>query len=632
MKTHIQKLFFKTGFKKLSSLALLLLLALLFTLIVSCECAEVDTNKDKDKDRDNPTVQTEIKITTTLPTDGSTDIPFFPVESVFAFDNNIALNPNHTDSVLTLQSINAETDSQYDFASDDTQIIVVSNLLILKATNTLLPETEYTVTLYKNALVVQDKDSLDTDIFNEEYSFSFTTASSGLPINSSFFSLSAESWYETKSTDDGSFSEVIHLQFPPAMHGILDITSASTVTVSSVFTDLTNQIGSTTTPVAIAGLPDGLNLRLTQQKNADNKTTHIQLQLTGNASAHAKADNTSFTLTLQSALFDVSTDYSSADIVFDFDLVFGEGGFWSGRNLFQAFPYDDKLWVLGGENQNSDKFNDIWTSSNGGTNWSKVTVLGNHWSGRHSHQAFAYDDKLWVLGGQGDGRLNDVWRSSNQGKSWQQVPASGHWSSRLGHQAFAYNDKLWVLGGASHSSFGGWKKDIWTSSDGGSNWSEVTVSEPQWNNRYYHEAFPYDNKLWVLGGGIVNVTNDIWNSSDGGATWSEIAFSEPRWSERTSHQAFVYDDKLWVLGGVDGTTFYNDIWTSADGGATWSQINVSGSHWKARFDYQAFAYDDKLWVLGGTIDNNPISYINDIWYSADHGTNWHEVIPVQFSY
>ena len=550
---------------------------------------------------------------------------------MFAFDNNIALNPNHADSVLTLQSINAETDSQYDFASDDTQIIVVSNLLILKATNTLLPETEYAVTLYKNALIVQDK-----DIFNEEHSFSFTTASSGLPINSSFFTLSAESWYETESTDDGSFSEVIHLQFPPAMLAILDITTA---TLSGVFdTDIADSIGSTTTPVAIAGLPTGLNLELTQQKNADNKTTHIELQLTGSASAHAKADNTSFTLTLQSALFDVSTDYSSADIVFDFDLVFGEGGFWSKRRYFQAFPYDDKLWVLGGQNQNGNNLNDIWTSSNGGTNWSKVAVLGNHWEGRESHQAFAYDDKLWVLGGQGEssGRLNDIWTSSNQGINWQQVPASGHWSKSYSHQSFSYQDKFWTLGGfgiASGQAANSYRNDIWTSADGGSTWSEITVSESQWAVRLGHQAFAYNDKLWVLGGGNINHFNDIWTSSDGGSTWSEVTVSGQQWAERSIHQAFAYDDKLWVLGGWDDITSYDDIWTSADGGTNWSEINVSGSHWAGRFGHQSFAYDDKLWVLGGNIGtdiNN--TNANDIWYSADHGTNWHEVIPVQFSY
>ena len=333
------------------------------------------------------------------------------------------------------------------------------------------------------------------------------------------------------------------------MHGILDITSASTVTVSSVFTDLTNQIGSTTTPVAIAGLPDGLRLRLTQQKNADNKTTSIQLQLTGNASAHAKADNTSFTLTLQSALFDVSTDYSPADIVFDFDLVFGNHSYWSERTYFQAFPYDDKLWVLGGQDQNSDRLNDIWTSSNGGTNWSKIAVLENHWEGRHSHQAFLYDDKLWVLAGQGHNKLNDIWISSDQAINWEQVSASGHWRDRYGHQAFAYDNKLWVLGGLA-TDLNPFLKDIWKSADGGENWSNITVE----TSRYYHQAFAYDDKLWILGGvSGITTTNDIQTSSDGGATWSEIAFSEPRWSERNSHQAFVYDDKLWVLGGGKGT-------------------------------------------------------------------------------
>ena len=76
--------------------------------------------------------------------------------------------------------------------------------------------------------------------------------------------------------------------------------------------------------------------------------------------------------------------------------------------------------------------------------------------------------------------------------------------------------------------------------------------------------------------------------------------------------------------------YYNDIWTSADGGSNWSEINVSGSHWAGRYGHQSFAYDDKIWILGGSIGTNT-SYTNDIWYSADYGTNWHEV-TVGFGY
>ena len=59
---------------------------------------------------------------------------------------------------------------------------------------------------------------------------------------------------------------------------------------------------------------------------------------------------------------------------------------------YQAFAYDDKLWVLGGTTTNSnggEKQNDIWSSINGGTNWSEVEVTGSHWTARSGFQALA---------------------------------------------------------------------------------------------------------------------------------------------------------------------------------------------------------------------------------------------------
>ena len=55
-------------------------------------------------------------------------------------------------------------------------------------------------------------------------------------------------------------------------------------------------------------------------------------------------------------------------------------------------------------------------------NWSKVTIEGTHWSARFGHQAFAYDSKLWVLGGN-DGNVikNDIWWSADGGVTWTQV-------------------------------------------------------------------------------------------------------------------------------------------------------------------------------------------------------------------
>ena len=91
-------------------------------------------------------------------------------------------------------------------------------------------------------------------------------------------------------------------------------------------------------------------------------------------------DNSMFTLTFGSNLFEVDEAvFATEDISFTFDLNFIIPH-WSARNTHQAFAYDSKLWVLGG--MMVGRKNDIWMSINGGMNWSKVTVEGTHWSAR----------------------------------------------------------------------------------------------------------------------------------------------------------------------------------------------------------------------------------------------------------
>ena len=220
------------------------------------------------------------------------------------------------------------------------------------------------------------------------------------------------------------------------------------------------------------------------------------------------------------------------------------------------------MWVLGGFNglfdtDTTDDFydtisdlNDIWNSTDG-DNWSQITVTGTHWSSRYVYSAFVYEDKLWVMGGlslSGGGILNDIWTSADGGINWSKINVTvSHWDSRWSHQAFGYDDKLWVIGGSADN-------DIWNSADEGTNWSKINVTGTHWTMQYYIQAFAYDDKLWVLGGSSQNNTssskNEIWNSSDGGTNWSKINVTGSHWSARSGHQAFAYDDKLWVMGGI----------------------------------------------------------------------------------
>ena len=548
-------------------------------------------------------MDTSLQVISTSPINNSKDIFFSPHISV-EFDRRVGIS---SDANLIL-SIDGQEEESISFNKLDTRLSLVYNSLSIELTNTLSPATAYTFTLPKGALT----DATGTP--NDEYSFTFTTANAGASIDSSFFTLSTNTWYEIQNTDDGSFNQTIDITF---LSDEVDTNSSLSDTFD---TPLVNRIGDTTTPITIDGLPDGLSLTLSQT------STGIQLGLTGKATSHSRS-TISLDMTLLSDFFQVSDLYTSADISFSFDIVFGSE--WKPRNGHQAFVYDDKMWILGGQgvqDETSTNKNDIWTSADGGVTWTPVSITGTHWSGRRGHQSFVYNDKIWILGGYDGTYKNDIWTSADGGIIWTPVSVTGaHWSGRRGHQSFVYNDKIWVLGGEDDSNS---KNDIWTSTDEGITWTPVSVTGAHWSGRYSHQSFVYNDKIWVLGGIDPFTRDDIWVSADSsGTTWTNVSPSETYWAKRGHHQSFVHDDKIWILGGgglplIGSAVDRNDIWTSGNG-TNWTPVSVTGGHWSGRSHHQSFVYNDKIWVLGGNRAANPK---NDIWTSADDGVTWQQVI------
>ena len=118
---------------------------------------------------------------------------------------------------------------------------------------------------------------------------------------------------------------------------------------------------------------------------------------------------------------------------------------------------------------------------------------------------------------------------------------------------------------------------------------KINVTGSHWSARAHAQAFAYDDKLWLLGGG--GISDEIWASDTTGSNWHEITVTGSHWSSRTRHQAFAYDDKLWVLGGsvtTSSSKTTNDIWFSADSGTNWSQVVVSGGQWGNRYGLSGF--------------------------------------------
>ncbi len=204
------------------------------------------------------------------------------------------------------------------------------------------------------------------------------------------------------------------------------------------------------------------------------------------------------------------------------------------RSGLGVATFNNKLWVLGGQNASGQLVSDAWSSSNG-TSWSQKTLTctasgggSTCWPARYRHAVVSFGGKLWIYGGESVSGgsvsyLNDVWSSSN-GTTWtQQSPTctdcssnSTCWSGRSGHAVAVFNNALWLTGGSSSS---GATKEVWTSSNG-TNWTCKTIA-PAWTVRSGHASIEYEGALWVLGGQNGSSINSLeaWQSTDG-STWT----------------------------------------------------------------------------------------------------------------
>jgi hypothetical protein len=314
-------------------------------------------------------------------------------------------------------------------------------------------------------------------------------------------------------------------------------------------------------------------------------------------------------------------------------------GGWGPCRTSTAGFFSGKLWVAAAESGSFGVFNSSLYNSADGVTWTKVTATDDATNkipfAERQTGVFGFQNKMWLLGGLAPGVgfnfsdvTNKVW-SSADGTSWTlKTPAADAviWSKRERIGAVVFNDKLWVIGGNGYPAFGNPNSpgtalnDVWSTADG-TTWTKATDAAA-FIARTEPAVFVYDNKIWVAGGrdNSGKLLNDVWNSADG-ANWTQVTTTQA-FTERWGHKVIAYKDQLFLFGGeVSATDASNELWISEDKGITWKKtaagdVRALPSSIAGRAHFSYFVNDNTIWIVGGQASMpapGTYSFINDTW-------------------
>ena len=268
--------------------------------------------------------------------------------------------------------------------------------------------------------------------------------------------------------------------------------------------------------------------------------------------------------------------------------------------------HNSKVWSAGGDNSytdNATSSNDIWSSDNG-TAWVSVTAIGD---ARTGHTLTNFNNKLWLIGGENndDDWLSDLW-SSSDGSSWVNVFFSAPFGIVAYHSTVVYNGKMYVIAGKRASN----ATEVWSTVDGNT-WTQETANA--FSGRVRHKVVVLNNTMYVIGGEDIgaNKLNEIWQSTNG-RNWTLVTNNSSIFSPRLGHSATVYNNKVWVIGGRTATEpFTNNIYYS-DNLTDWTAytglnpLEPIGAH-------ETVLYKNALWIFGGKIDDTDTGVSGKIW-------------------
>lgn len=172
------------------------------------------------------------------------------------------------------------------------------------------------------------------------------------------------------------------------------------------------------------------------------------------------------------------------------------------RFFYHPFVYKHKLWIIGGSDGRKT-FADTWSSTDA-VHWTRE-AHNQPFGNREGSQFVVLKDTLYMLN-------NDAWASTDAIHWTKLTNEIAKGEQVFGYAALAYDQRIWLLGCNRNGKF---TSKVYTSKDG-RGW---TATDAPWSPRGGIAACIYNNRIYMTGGkygGLPNepnfiYSNDVWS-------------------------------------------------------------------------------------------------------------------------
>lgn len=269
---------------------------------------------------------------------------------------------------------------------------------------------------------------------------------------------------------------------------------------------------------------------------------------------------------------------------------------WRKNYNFQMFSQNDTIWTFHSDGN--------WFSIDG-KKWIK-SALSNPISNLAFLDYVNFKGAIFGLG-YFKGNIEqfefrpEIYRTTDF-KSWTTISKTSNLPKRFFYHPFAFDNKIWIIGGEDKNTK---YSDIWSSEDA-ITWTKQKENLP-FGKRSGSQIVTLNNTLYLL-------DNDVWSSTDG-VNWQKVADEIVKGEQILGYSAQVFDKKIWLLGCNRNGQFSSQVLFSSDGKnwftqtAPWlprggiaatvhkNKIFMTGGKYGGTPNHPYFRYDNDVWTL-----------------------------------